>query len=290
MKRIQKKSFGLIFGVLCLIASLAAGLLFRPQYCEDVRSVPSFSGAPYVVIANGKPAFSQEDLVTVSYEYYSEQDMLGRCGYAMACIGVDIMPAEERGSIGQVRPSGWQTVKYDSVDGKYLYNRCHLIGYQLTGENANVRNLITGTRYMNTEGMLPFENQVAEYVRSTGNHVLYRVTPVYDGSNLLARGVQMEAYSVEDSGAGVCFNVYVYNEQPGIVIDHADGASWLHDSTEVTAAAAQITYILNTNSRKFHTQSCPQAADIQEKNRQLFSGDRKQLLEQGYAPCKGCNP
>lgn len=227
MKRIKRKSLSLIVGILCLIVSLVVGLLNRPQYCENVQNVPDFSGVPYVVIADGVPAFSQEELVTVSYEYYSEQDMLGRCGYAMACIGTDIMPTEERGSIGQVKPSGWQTVKYDIVDGKYLYNRCHLIGYQLTGENANVRNLITGTRYMNTEGMLPFENQVAEYVRNTGNHVLYRVTPVYDGADLLARGVQMEAYSVEDSGAGICFNVYVYNEQPGIVVDHADGTSRL---------------------------------------------------------------
>lgn len=161
-----------------------------------------------------------------SYEVYSPLDALGRCGAASACVGVDLMPTEERGSIGQVKPSGWQTVKYDCVDGKYLYNRCHLIGYQLAGENANKQNLITGTRYMNVEGMLPFENMVDSYVEETENHVLYRVTPVFEGENLVASGVQIEAFSVEDEGEGLCFNVYIYNVQPGVVIDYATGESW----------------------------------------------------------------
>ena len=165
-------------------------------------------------------------MTTHSSESYSKLDRLGRCRTAFACIGTDIMPTEKRGSIGMVKPSGWHTVRYDNlVEGKYLYNRCHLIAYQLSGENANERNLITGTRYMNTEGMLPFENKVADYVRSTKNHVLYRVAPVFKGTELVARGVQMEAYSVEDRGEGICFNVFVYNVQPGIEIDYASGDS-----------------------------------------------------------------
>ena len=169
-------------------------------------------------------------LTTTSFESYSELDSLGRCGVAYACASTDTMPTEERGTIGQIKPTGWHTVKYDCVDGKYLYNRCHLIGYQLTGENANTKNLITGTRYLNVEGMLPFENMVAEYVEETGNHVMYRVTPHFEGTNLLASGVQMEAYSVEDDGEGVCFNVYVYNAQPGITIDYKNGDSRLTEN------------------------------------------------------------
>ena len=216
---------------------VAAALLFSffskddsHTYSDSVQNVPDFSDQAYVVINDNQPEFTEADYTTESYEEYSPLDSLNRCGVAMACIGKDIMPTEERGSIGQVKPSGWQTVKYDIVDGKYLYNRCHLIGYQLTGENANERNLITGTRYLNVEGMLPFENMVADYVKETGNHVLYRVTPVYDGDDLVARGVQMEAWSVEDSGEGICFHVYCYNNQPGIEIDYATGNSALSDS------------------------------------------------------------
>lgn len=187
--------------------------------------IPTYSGEPYVVLNNNEPNFTEEDLTTESYEYYSDLDVDGKCGVVVASIGEDLMPSEERGSIGRVKPSGWQTVKYDNVDGKYLYNRCHLIGFQLTGENANEKNLITGTRYMNVEGMLPFENIVADYVKETGNHVVYRVTPIFEGDNLVASGVQMEAKSVEDDGEGICFHVYVYNVQPGIEIDYATGNS-----------------------------------------------------------------
>ena len=180
-----------------------------------------------MAVNENKPDFSAESLSDEAFEIYSSLDLLGRCGVAYANVGPELMPTEERGEIGQVKPSGWQTVKYDIVDGGYLYNRCHLIGYQLTGENANEQNLITGTRYMNVEGMLPFENIVAEYVRETGNHVRYRVTPIYEGMDKVARGVQMEALSVEDQGFGVCFNVFVYNVQPGIEIDYATGESRL---------------------------------------------------------------
>ncbi len=190
-------------------------------------SIPVYAGSPYVVINNNVPSFTKEELTTKSYEYYSELDLLGRCGTTLACISRDLMPAEERGPIGMVKPTGWKLKKYDIVDGKYIFNRCHLIGYQLTGENANVKNLITGTRYMNVEGMLPFENEVAEYIRKTGNHVMYRVIPIFEGNNLVASGVSMEAYSVEDRGLGVCFHVYVYNVQPGIEIDYATGDNWL---------------------------------------------------------------
>lgn len=195
------------------------------SYSTDISDLPVYSGEPYVPINDNIPAFSDSDFTTTSFEHYSELDSLGRCGVAFANVGQDLMPTEERGSIGQVKPTGWHTVKYSHVDGQYLFNRCHLIGWQLTAENANKQNLITGTRYLNIEGMLSFENMVADYVKETGNHVLYRVTPVFEGSNLVASGVQMEAWSVEDDGEGICFNVYCYNVQPGVKIDYASGES-----------------------------------------------------------------
>lgn len=187
--------------------------------------VPEYSGKPYAVINNNRPFFKSDELSGVSYEYYSPLDSLGRCGTAVASVGTDIMPKEDRESIGQIKPTGWHTVKYDIVEGKYLYNRCHLIGFQLTGENANEKNLITGTRYLNIEGMLPFENMVADYVKETGNHVMYRVTPVFDGYSLVASGVLMEGFSVEDNGESVCFNAFCYNVQPGIKINYKTGES-----------------------------------------------------------------
>ena len=196
------------------------------QTTATLDDLPSYSGSPYVTLDG--PSFTDEEKQdTSSWETYAELDWLGRCGTAYACVGQDLMPTEERGAIGMVKPTGWHTVRYDVVDGKYLYNRCHLIGYQLTGENANERNLITGTRYLNVVGMLPFENEVADYVQETGNHVLYRVTPVFEGTDLVARGVEIEAYSVEDDGEGVCFDVFCYNVQPGVEIDYATGESAL---------------------------------------------------------------
>ena len=196
-----------------------------PESAESIEEIPAFSGEPYVAVNGNVPFFVEEEYTTESYEFYSELDELGRCGMTMACIGVDIMPTEERGNIGSVKPSGWHSVKYDCVDGKYLYNRCHLIGFQLAGENANKKNLITGTRYLNIEGMLPFEDMVADYVKETENHVLFRVTPIFEGDNLVATGVLMEGWSVEDSGESICFCVFAYNAQPGIVIDYATGDS-----------------------------------------------------------------
>ncbi len=212
----------------------------------SLADIPEYSGEPYVTVNDNVPQFLDTDLSTDSYEYYSDLDSLGRCGVVYACIGTDLMPTEERGSIGSVKPTGWHTVKYDVVDGNYLYNRCHLIGYQLSGENANTKNLITGTRYLNVDGMLPFENMVADYVLETENHVMYRVTPIFDGDNLLASGVQIEAESVEDNGEGILFNVYCYNVQPGVEIDYATGDSQLAESatasestTTDNSAAAQ---------------------------------------------------
>ena len=194
-----------------------------------VEEIPAYSGAAYIAVNGNLPFFREEEYTVESYEFYSELDELGRCGVTMACIGTDLMPTEERGEIGSVKPTGWQSVKYDIVDGKYLYNRCHLIGFQLAGENANRKNLITGTRYLNIEGMLPFENLVADYVSETGNHVLYRVTPIFEGDDLVAEGVLLEGWSVEDQGEEVCFCVYAYNVQPGIVIDYATGESRLEE-------------------------------------------------------------
>lgn len=202
------------------------------------------------------------------------------------------MPTEERGSISEVKPTGWKNEKYDNIDGEYLYNRCHLIGYQLSGENANAENLITGTRYMNTEGMLPFEDMVADYVHETENHVMYRVTPVFEGEDLVASGVQMEAESVEDDGKGVCFNVYVYNVQPDITIDYTTGDNWetTEEERNLNGQKEEQTYVLNKNTHKFHRPDCSGAADIKEKNREEFTGTREEVIKQGYQPCTKCKP
>lgn len=261
----------------------------------SLSSIPAYSGSPYVTLNGGTPTFSKAELKTQSYEYYSNLDKLERCGVVHACIGRDIMPTEERGSIGMVKPAGWHTVKYDCVDGKYLYNRCHLIGFQLTGENANTKNLITGTRYMNVNGMLPFENMVADYVKETGNHVMYRVTPIYKGNNLLANGLQMEGYSVEDDGEGICFNVFVYNVQPQITIDYATGESYYSGNNNIDVPdkdtnTNSATYILNKNTKKIHLPSCYSVDQMKESNKKYYTGDIDDLINQGYSPCKNCNP
>lgn len=266
-----------------------------PDYA-DVAEVPDYEGEPYVVLNDNEPDFTEAEITTEAYEDYSDLDALGRCGEAEACIGEELMPTGERESISSVKPTGWVNEKYDSVDGGYLYNRCHLIGYQLSGENANEENLITGTRYMNVEGMLPFEDMVADYVHETDNHVMYRVTPVFEGDDLVASGVQMEAESVEDDGEGVSFNVYVYNVQPDITIDYATGENWETPENETAGnpssgdTSGQQTYILNTNTRKFHLPDCSGAADIKGKNREEYTGTREKLTSQGYEPCGRCHP
>lgn len=263
----------------------------------SLDSVPAYSGQPYVTLNNNVPDFTDADMQTTSYESYSDLDNLGRCGAANAVVGIDLMPTEPRGAIGQVRPSGWHTVKYEGIDGNYLYNRCHLIGYQLSGENANEKNLITGTRYLNVTGMLPFEDEVADYVKQNNAHVRYRVTPIYEGDNLVASGVQMEAKSVEDDGAGICYNVYVYNIQPGITIDYATGDS--QKSADIQTAVSsdtdsrqsqEKTYVLNTNTMKYHTPDCSSVSDMKINNRKDYIGTAAELQQQGYEPCGRCHP
>lgn len=271
----------------------------------DISTIPEYSGQPYAAVNDNIPFFTDAELTTTSFESYSNLDSLGRCGVAYASVGTDIMPTEDRGKIGTVKPSGWQSIRYENVDGKYLYNRCHLLGFQLTGENANERNLITGTRYLNIEGMLPFENMVADYVQETQNHVLYRVTPIFEGSNLLASGVLMEGYSVEDNGDGICFNVYCYNVQPGIKINYANGDSEAEDGSAPYGSSAAVTkpsnsegtaasssnaaYIGNKNTKKFHYPNCGSVAQMKEKNKVPLDS-REQAISQGYDPCGNCNP
>lgn len=258
------------------------------------KDIPEYSGSSYYTVNSNIPFFTAaEKSNKKSFEKYSDLDSLGRCGVAMACIGRDIQPTEPRGDIGMIRPSGWHTVKYDCVDGKYLYNRCHLIGFQLTGENANEKNLITGTRYMNVVGMLDFENKVDDYLEAYDRHVLYRVTPVFVGKELVARGVLMEAFSIEDNGKGVCFNVFCYNVQPSISISYLTGASQLADANPLTTVPANndsSKYVLNTNSKKFHFENCSAVSSMSEKNKESFAGSRNTLIHRGYAPCKICNP
>lgn len=328
------------------LLGLIAFISTRPNaQNKALAAVPEYSGAASVTLNNNQPEFTDDEITTASYEQYGALDSYGRCTTTIACIGTDLMPTEERGSIGMIKPTGWNQNKYPGIvdsEPPYLYNRCHLIGYQLTGENANECNLVTGTRYMNVDGMLPYENEVASYIKNTGNHVMYRVTPIFEGSNLLCSGVQMEAYSVEDSGKGVSFNVYCYNVQPGVIIDYIDGSNSADpnytgsttsetniqqsgtDATDNsnnatsgtdtangndaqsngnTAEASTVTeeisesaespacnYVANKNTKKFHYPSCSSVSDMKESNKLYYEGTRDELINQGYEPCKRCNP
>ena len=264
---------------------------FTGEEIVNLNDIPEFTENAWVEINGNVPYFEESEFTEESFEYYSELDELGRCGVAYACIGRDLMPTEERGQIGSVKPTGWHTVKYDIVDGKYLYNRCHLIGFQLTGENAENRNLITGTRFLNVNGMLLFENMVADYIKETKNHLLYRVTPVFDGDNLVANGVLMEALSMEDNGDGICFNVYVYNNQPGVEIDYTTGESWLSGREQSdNESNKEEKYVLNTNSKKIHLPSCESALNISEDNMEISDLSKEELIEQGYSACGNCKP
>lgn len=258
----------------------------------SLDTLPEYSGKPYVALNDNVPQLTITEKDYISYEEYAPLDYLGRCGVSVASIGRDIMPTEARQSIGSVKPSGWQTAKYDFVDGKYLYNRCHLIGFQLTGENANVCNLITGTRSMNTQGMLPFENMVADYIKETGNHVLYRVTPVYEGDNLVASGVVMEAMSVEDSGAGISYCVYCYNAESGVIIDYATGDNRPEEGyqEEKPKDLGEYDYVINISSDKFHLPNCSSVDSMKATNREEFRGTRTELIQKGYSPCGNCKP
>ena len=288
MRLIRSKK--ILLPVILAVNLIFSGCNLAKADSADLAAIPEYTGSAYTVLNDNIPDFPEEDFTEESFETYSDLDSLGRCGVAYANIGEDLMPTIKRGSIGQVKPSGWHTVKYDSVDGKYLYNRCHLIGYQLTAENANEKNLITGTRYLNTEGMLPFENMVADYIKETGNHVLYRVTPLFDGNNLVATGVQMEAESVEDKGDGILYNVFCYNIQPGITIDYKSGDSSENEDIPVQTEAASVSeFVLNTSSKKFHKPSCSSISKIKQENKEVYKGSRDALINQGYDPCKKCN-
>ena len=291
----MKKCAKALLPLLLLLSIILSGCTLEQEQISasgswpvSLNDIPEYTVEPFAVVNDNVPQFTAEDTTTEAFEKYSDLDSLNRCGTAYANICTELMPTEERGSIGQVKPSGWQTVKYDIVDGKYLYNRGHLIGFQLAGENANEKNLITGTRYMNVEGMLPFENLVADYVKETGNHVLYRVTPIFSGNDLVARGVQMEAMSVEDKGESISFNVFCYNVQPGIVIDYSTGNSSLSD--EALSPENSAEYVLNTNNKKFHLPDCPSVNEMKQENRQEYTGNRELLIAQGYTPCGRCNP
>lgn len=264
-----------------------------PISYQDLFEIPAWNGTDAVAVINGnEPLFDDYDKTrTDPFEIYSAMDELGRCGAAYANICKELMPTEPRGEIGEVRPSGWHTQRYnDLIPGNYLYNRCHLIGFQLAGENATPENLITGTRYLNIEGMLPYENMIDDYVDATGGHVLYRVTPVFDGDNLVARGVLMEAYSVEDSGAGVKFCVFAYNNQPGIGIDYKTGESWRLDGGQDNPDEDKMTFVLNTRSGVYHKEGCESVNEMNEANKAVISATLQEMADAGYKPCGGCHP
>ena len=299
-----------ILSLLLCLALLCALVSCAPTERSPVslENIPAFSGAPYVEINGNVPFFEESEYTTESYEKYSPLDSLGRCGVAVACIGLDIMPTEEReSSLASVTPSGWKQIQYN---GTYLYHRCHLIGFQLTGENANEKNLITGTGYMNVTGMLPFENMVDDYIEETGNHVLYRVTPIFEGNNLVASGVLMEAYSVEDAGEGITFCIYVYNVQPGVNIDYRTGASNNDGSAfspddgkdsnlnkdeniekdENEGGESNVGYILVNSTKKYHKLDCTYAKNAKEENKQQTTMSKEEIEELGYFPCGSCKP
>ena len=310
--KIKKRKLNMMLTAVMLMICMA-----YPQYVYaqvELEQIQQYDGSSaYTVLNDNIPDFTEDDMSTDAFENYSELDSLGRCQVAYANICQELMPTEKRGEIGMVKPSGWHTVKYPEViKDNYLYNRCHLIAYCLAGENANEKNLITGTRYMNVSGMLPFETMVADFVKETGYHVLYRVTPIFEDDNLVASGVEMEAKSVEDNGEGILFHVYCYNVQPGVSIDYATGNSWLNeqepDETEddgiiwitedavdqdvqsIDGNTVSITYVLNTNTMKFHYPECSSVSKISDKNKQTYEGSRNDLISQGYTPCGNCNP
>ena len=294
MNRSLRKLSFILIPILVILSCLFACLQMLldtpslpPEASAALAGLPAYSGSPFVTVNGNEPFFTGAEITAKAFEEYAPLDELGRCGTTLACIGREIMPTEERGAIGQVKPSGWKTAKYDFVDGSYLYNRCHLIGFQLTGENANERNLVTGTRYLNVEGMLPFENMVADYVKESGNHVMYRVTPVFEEDELVCRGVLMEAFSVEDDGDGIRFCVWCYNVQPQIEINYADGSSRLIATENSDQGEAQR-YVLNTNSKKIHLPHCENANAISEKNRREVTESLSSLQSRGYTVGSCC--
>lgn len=291
--KIKKYSVLYILSVLILIFVVCTQENnYNKHYPVSVADISEYTDSAYIEINGNIPFFTDEDYTSTSFEKYSEPDQLNRCGVAFSNIGIEIMPTEEREYIGQVKPSGWQISKYDFIDGKYLYNRCHLIAFQLTGENANEKNLITGTRYLNIYGMLPFENMVADYIKESKNHVLYRVTPVFEGENLIASGVLIEAKSVEDNGEGICFNVYCYNVQPGVEIDYSDGSNSLAENSykKTDMKEDKVTFIANKNSKIFHIPDCQSVLSIKEKNKKYLTCTRDEAINKNFTPCGSCKP
>ena len=315
--------------LLCII--MLASLLCGCNKVIGLDEIPDYSGKAYVEINGDKPFFKEDEITDKAFEKYSELDALGRCGVAFACLGRELMPTEERGEIASVTPTGWEyggisnNNTYDFVPDEYVYNRCHLIGFQLAGENDNEKNLITGTRYLNIEGMLPYENLVADYIEESGNHVMYRVTPIFNGLDYVARGVLMEGYSVEDKGRGIEFCIYAYNVQPGVTIDYFTGVNVANgeDMPQISDEnddrnegqnnsgdtnqsggdnsgeggngsdandGQNYNYVLNTNSKKFHLATSNCVDRISDKNRENYSGTREDLIQDGYSPCGICNP
>lgn len=294
----MKKQYRLPIFLLLLCLALAIGYFESqmPDHREEevtgntlitLDEIPEYTGSPYIAIKDNIPEFKDEEKGTISFEIYEDLDELGRCTLAYANIGRDLMPTEKRKSISHIKPSGWQSVQYDNVDGKSLYNRCHLIGFQLTAENANERNLITGTRYMNVEGMLPFENMVTDYIKETNNHVLYRVTPIFEGDDLVARGVVMEAYSVEDEGEGISFHVYIYNVQPGIAIDYSNGDSYLTQEVKQEDSSKEKVEIRgNSNSMIYHAPGQAAYEDMAKSKYLVIFSSEKEAESQGYRKAK----
>ena len=305
-----------------------------PHYdsSDFLADIPEYAGYAFCYVNGNKPDFREDEIWKATQESLDPLDDLGRCGTANSCIGRDGMPTEGRGDISEVHPTGWHTDRYDFVEGEALYNRCHLIAHQLSGDDAVPRNLITGTSYMNRDGMLPFEVTIGDYVRATGNHVMYRVTPIFSGDELIARGVHMQAISVEDGGEDLAFNVYCYNVQPGIDIDYKTGDNELSEDktlledyqagkfamtpntlgvipdAEGTAAASEeaqapasgdgqndgnsheVTYVLNTNTHKFHYPDCKSVNAMKDKNKEYTSETRDEVINRGYDPCGNCHP
>lgn len=288
-----------------------------------LKSIPTWEGYAFTYVNDNQPDFTTDEVWTATQESLDPLDALGRCGAANSCIGQDGMPTEPRGDISSVKPTGWRTDRYDFVEGELLFNRCHLIGHQLSGDDAIPRNLITGTSYLNRDGMLQFENAIASYVKNTNNHVMYRVVPIFAGDELVARGVHMEAVSVEDNGEGLAFNVFCYNVQPGVDIDYKDGDNKLSEDTSMLRdyqagkylimadmhgklpstdqefkgleenqdqKSNAVTYVLNTSSGRFHYPDCSGVSDMAEHNKQVVQSTREELINRGFKPCGNCKP
>ncbi|MDO4663912.1 MAG: DNA/RNA non-specific endonuclease [Erysipelotrichaceae bacterium] len=263
-----------------------------------LADIPEYSGQPYVEINGNVPYFEENEKTTTAFQHYFELDELGRVTMAYGSLGQEILPEEERGDISSIHPTGWVQNRYECIkDGQALYNRCHLIAFSLSGQNANPKNLMTGTRYMNVKGMQPFESRTLDFIRKTNKHVMYQVTPLFEGDNLVANGVLMQAKSVEDDGQGLSFNVFCYNVQPGICINYRTGENWLEQGQAETSQTnnpqsdqqAQD-YVLNTRSHKFHDPSCDSVDDMSQRNRKDVHETRDDLIAQGYTPCQRCNP